>query len=110
VKKRKRESRYVSILVVHAHDVQSLIEVMRYDRCCPATEVESHKINRIASHASEPADHVIRLLRFAAADNPPTIGRWESFGCTVLDERSTEDVQLTGAEQLNLARVAGIRL
>ena len=109
----KKESRYVSVLVVHVAGAEALIDMLRYDRCVPATEVESHKIMRLmtdnygARRAEDEVarDRVIRLIRYAANDNPATKGRWESFGCRVLDERNPEAEQLTEAEALNLAKI-----
>lgn len=100
----RRESRYVSILVVYVHDARSLIDSLRYDRCCPATEVESGKILRLMSENDDFPDHVIRLHRFGASEMPADADRWRSYGCRVLDERSPEAEQLTDAQILDLAR------
>lgn len=105
MKRSKRETRYVSILVVQVPSVEALIDNMRYDHCCPATEVESHKIERLINGTATSVDHVIRLFRFASGDVPATVGRWRSFNCRVLDERSTAEEQLTEAEALNLAKI-----
>ena len=111
MKKQKREPRYVSQLTVHVPSAEALIDMLRYDRCCPASEDESRKIWRLINdlcvdgvNSATPSDHIIRLHRFAAAETPATDGRWRSFGCRVLDERSTEAVQLNDEELLNLAK------
>lgn len=110
MKPRKRETRYVSILTVHVPSAAALIDMMRYDRCCPATEQDSSKIERMIGNRTEPKDHIIRLTRYAGADQGATLGRWQSFGCTVLEERNPEDYsELTDEQALNLAKVKGLR-
>lgn len=101
----RRQGRCVSVLVVYVSSAESLIDMLRYDRCCPATEDESRKIWALMGHQDKPADHVLRLHRFAGTEQPATDGRWRSFGCRVLDERSPEAEQLTDDEILNLAKV-----
>lgn len=102
----KRETRFVSVLTVHVPDARALIDMLRYDRCCPATERESAKIERLMDRRAEPADRIIRLLRFGPSGEPATEGRWRSFACRVLDERSPDDVQLTDAEALALVKAS----
>lgn len=109
MKRQKREPRYISVLIVHVPDVMALIDMLRYDRCCPATEDESRKIWRLLGEDrgggdAKPEDHVIRLHRFAANDTPATEGRWHSFGCRVVDERSPDADQLSEAEAERLAK------
>ncbi len=109
MKKQKRETRYVSVLVIYVPDAMALIDMLRYDRCCPATEDESRKIWKLIGENGRggadaaPSDHVIRLLRFAASDVSATDGRWRSFGGRVIDERSPEADQLDDAAILKLA-------
>lgn len=110
MKRYKREARYISVLVVHVPDVMALIDMLRYDRCCPASEDESRKIWSLLGEKrgggdAKPEDHVIRLLRYSANDMPATDGRWRSFGCRVLDERSPEVEQLSEIDAINLAKV-----
>lgn len=90
LKFQRREVRYVSVLTVHAPDAYSLIEGMRYDRCCPSTEDESRKIGKLISGTATGDDCIITLFRYAAAPIPATEQRWNSFGCTVIDERDPE--------------------
>lgn len=98
MKPRKSDRRYCSVLTVYAELDRSILDMLRYDSCCPATEEDAHKIGRVMDGGGEPADRVIRLRRFAAADVPATEGRWRSFGCHVLDERNPDDVPLTDTE------------
>ena len=105
IKRQKKESRYVSMLTVKISGVIGLIEGMRYDRCCPATETESAKIERLIGGRGEPMDHIIVLVRYAAAPQPATAERWRSFNCRVLDERSPDEMPLTEAELINLASI-----
>lgn len=112
MKTNKKETRYVSLLTVYVPSAEALIDMMRYDRCCPHTEEEAHKVMRLitAWHGTDAdrkkADHVITLLRFAAANNPATEGRWQSFGCAVLDERSPDAGPATKEEIENAITVA----
>lgn len=106
----RKESRYVSVLTVHVPSAMALVDMLRYDRCCPADEDQSRKIWRLIGercgddHAT-PMDHVITLHRFATSTLPATDRRWQSFQCTVLDERSPDDPPLTDAEVANLVKV-----
>lgn len=101
----QRENRYTSKLVVLVADPAALIEMMRYDSCFPSSEVEAHKIIRIINHsgAEDGSDHVIELTRVALNDNPPTIARWKSFACYVLDVRHPEEASLNDEQIRNLA-------
>lgn len=101
----RKESRWVSILTVKVSGLMGLIEGMRYDRCCPATEADSAKIERMLSMSESPTDRIVQLLRYAAAPGPATADRWRSFNCRVLDERSPEEAPLTEVELINLANV-----
>ncbi len=105
LKKRKKETRYVSALTVRYGTISSLIDMFRYDRCCPASEEESGKIERVAGHNGKPEDHVVRLLMFSSNDSGPTIGRWRSFNCAVLDERAPDEPPPTQAEIANLLKL-----
>ncbi len=78
--------------------------MMRYDSCYPSTEEESHKLMRLISQEARPEDHILRLSRVARNDLPPTRGRWQSFGCTVLDARSPDDEPLSDEEILALVK------
>lgn len=95
---------HASILTVHVHGVRGLLDMLRYDTCCPADEAQSVKIERLMS-GREPAqlDHVILLRRYSSSGSPAS-PRWQSFGCTVLDERSPDEPQLTSEELLALLR------
>lgn len=100
-----KDTRYVTALCVWTGSAPALIECMRYDSCYPASEVEANKIQRLINNSAEPADHVIRLIRVARTDMPPTIDRWRSFGSLVLDVRHPEDSPLTDAELANLVKI-----
>jgi hypothetical protein len=94
----KKETRYVSVLTVRASG-HGLIDMMRYDRCCPATEEDAHKINRIMTDSDIEGDCLVRLIRYSANNLPATRDRWASYACEVLDERSPDDEPLSD-EQL----------
>jgi hypothetical protein len=62
-------------------------DMLRYDNCCPASEEESVKLERVGSHglaATKPEEHVVVFRRFSRNGEGPTVGRWKSFGCDVL--------------------------
>ncbi len=101
MKRHHRESRYMSRVTVHVHDLYALMDMCRYDRCYPESEAESQKIQNIARHEVKPGDplgYVVRLIRCAPTNDPPTDGRWRSFGCRVLDYRSTQEPAITDRE------------
>jgi hypothetical protein len=109
LKLQRKETRYLSTLVVYVPDVAALIDMLRYDRCCQATEDESRKLWRLLGERCGGCeatldDHVIRLSRFAAVDKPATEGRWHSYGCRVLDERSPDAEQLDDEAIKNLMK------
>lgn len=59
-------------------------DMMRRDRCVPATEVDANKLERIASgRIRDEQDLNVAFDRFSLTANDPTLGRWASFGCTV---------------------------
>lgn len=99
----KKEPKFVSILTVRAA-AHGVIDMMRYDRCVPATEEDAYKINRIMQDLAKDDDRIIRLIRYAANDSKATSGRWESYGCLVLDERNPDDVPLSDEAALRLAQ------
>ena len=54
------------------------VDMLRYDRCCPATEKDSHAIERSG-------ERTITLERFSKiARMTPEVGRWKSFGWLVM--------------------------
>ncbi len=99
----KKETRYVSILPVRAA-AHGIIDMMRYDRCVPATEEDAYKINRIMTDTAQPYDRIVTLIRYAANNLPATKARWESYGCQVLDERNPDDVPLSHEAALRLVQ------
>ena len=76
----KRQTRYVSRLAVFVPGVSATIDMLRYDTCYPATEVEAGKLS-----ADKPG--IVRLTMAASSDRPPCYERWTSFGCVVLATR-----------------------
>lgn len=61
-------------------------DMLRYDRCFPATEGDSHRIEKTTRErlrgvgSSEPI-----TLQMADPKRRPTEARWQSFGWTVVD-------------------------
>lgn len=104
----KRETRYVSKLVVHVADAAALVEMMRYDSCFPSSEAEAHRVIRLIGHAEslQGDDHIVRLTRVALNDNPPTMERWKSFACHVLDVRHPEEAPMSDEEAKHLAELS----
>lgn len=56
------------------------IDMLRYDRSCPATEADAHKISREGVRR-------ITLLRFSQGNASPNADRWESFRWKILATR-----------------------
>lgn len=108
MKKYKKETRYVSVLTVHIPAASALIDMMRYDRCCPMTEADSAKIERLMSRRGEPMDHVVRLYRYSANPDFATKDRWASFSCVVLDERNPDESPPTDADVRNMLKLEGL--
>lgn len=90
LKKYKKDSKYVSYMVVQVGELYSLIDMMRYDRCCPAEESESRKIQALGDHTATASDRLIRLIRYGATPDP-AFARWKSFGASVLYVGSPDD-------------------
>jgi hypothetical protein len=56
-------------------------DMLRYDRCCPATETDS---SCITEHSSRAQPRRVNLVRFSqAGKSGPCMRRWESFGWKV---------------------------
>ena len=62
------------------------LDMMRYDRCFPASEADASKLQTILQQTpvAKPQPWAIRLSK--TTDAPWTAGRWESFGCTIMME------------------------
>lgn len=69
------------------------IDMLRYDRSCPASESDSHQIERFELRR-------VALTRFSAAGKSgPNEARWKSFGWRVVgirwwDETTEGDLEL----------------
>lgn len=85
-----KQTRYVTILTVFVPGADALIDMLRYDACYPRTEGDAHKIIRLMNGTDDADDHIIELVRASVADVPHNEGRWNSFGCRVLDIRHPE--------------------
>lgn len=90
MKKYLKDSKFVSLMVVQVGELYSLIDMMRYDRCCPAEEGESRKIQALGDHTATAEDRLIRLVRYGSTPNPD-FARWRSFGARVLYVGSPND-------------------
>ena len=62
--------------------VLCVLEMMRYDRCTPYTSDDVVKLAGLLMGEPREADHTVKFCFFF---KPPTVERWRSFGCTVLD-------------------------
>ena len=58
-------------------------DMLRYDNCCPASEVESCRLEH-AAHGNGAEWVVFRRFVPAGAKPEPTVARWRSFGITCL--------------------------
>lgn len=103
MKRQKKQTMYVSILTVFAPSASALLDMMRYDSCTPSEEVESGKIERLMSRDGRAEDHVIRLRRYSMAPSEASRGRWESFSCAILDERSPDEMPYPETEAIMAA-------
>jgi hypothetical protein len=60
------------------------IDMLRYDRCFPATEQDAGKLSRIAEGSAVEADRRVNFIRVTGAKSQPQEARWENFGCKIL--------------------------
>lgn len=91
--KRSKQVRYLSVLTVYVPSSQALIDMMRYERCCPFEELDSSRITSWASGSNKDRaslNHIVHLLRFANDANQELSPRWQSFNCRVLDEQPVD--------------------
>ena len=74
------------IAQIHSH---AIADMLRYDKCCPATEVESRKLER--SLGSNENNWII-LQKFYPLGGKiePSVDRWKSFGTTCIPQYFTE--------------------
>ncbi len=87
---------------VRGHDLDGLIDMMRYDRVTPATQSDVSLMNRLQFqvfrslrgdrlNAGDLEDVVITMKAFTELKSwSPTVDRWRSFGWTVLDQLGPE--------------------
>lgn len=71
-------------LLIRFGTIGSVIDMMRYDCCWPASEDDSRKLEKSQAFGGERTalDHVVKF--FSVGSHAPTIARWQSFGCEVL--------------------------
>jgi len=61
------------------------LDMLRYDNCIPAQEEEIHKLVMSSKDMPEYRERrQIELIRHAYNGEPPTNGRWQSFGWRVV--------------------------
>lgn len=102
----KRQTRYVSRLAVWAPSAHAVVDMLRYDTCYPATEVEAGRLCAMIKNPN--ASGIVRLTMAAASDRTPSYGRWTSLGCVVLatwgaDDPGPSDSELDGLRVLHAA-------
>jgi len=59
------------------------VDMLRYDRACPATEVDSGLILKMIANPRL-ARHSQRVKIICHRNNGPTYGRWASFGWSII--------------------------
>jgi hypothetical protein len=62
------------------------VDMLRYDRCTPCTEQDSHKIETTIRHDSADLEKPVTVRVCAQGKQKhwlPTTGRWSSFGWQV---------------------------
>lgn len=77
-----KATHHVVFIAANIHG-PGLVDCLRYDNCCPASEAESYKLER-ALH--QQGAHWIIFRRFVAVGAPsePVVARWKSFGIECL--------------------------
>ena len=66
------------------------IDMLRYDRCCPASETDAQKISNTFLRPLDREKQRIVLVRHSVNNIGPTVGRWASFGWAVVDSLPVE--------------------
>ena len=79
------ETRYISKFTVRVSGIAGVIDMMRYDLCYPATEEESGKLERIVDGTASGEDRFVDFIRAGRNESGPTVRRWASFNCKVLE-------------------------
>ncbi len=84
----------VKALLVRVGSISSVLDMMRYDKCYPATEADSGRLemSRPDSRDRSFGEHLVIFMAHSPA--APTIGRWASFGCEVIDSGSYASMQM----------------
>lgn len=88
----KKQVRYVSRIAVFVPGLNAVIDMLRYECCYPASEVEAGKLS-----SDKPG--IVKLTMVASSNREPSRDRWRSFGCAVLatwgpDEAGPGDPEL----------------
>lgn len=66
------------------------IDMLRYDRCTPFSEPDSHEIERSISRQGEVETYEVTVQHVhETKDWEPTFGRWRSFGWAVQTHDAT---------------------
>ena len=80
----RKEQRYIIEFKVRVSGIGGVLDMMRYDQCYPASQRDSAKLERIASHNDSAEDHVVTFIKSGQAPRID-VQRWASFNCQVLD-------------------------
>lgn len=78
---RKRE--YVATEVVVTGKGEIPLDMLRYDRCVPAT---GHDVTEIVSGQANRTVVKVHLVRYSPEGSKATAARWESFGWKVVSD------------------------
>ncbi len=65
------------------------IDMLRYDDCTPATQVDAGKISRSVDMTARKEPVQVNLHRFSVDGTRATAARWASFGWTVVADSGT---------------------
>lgn len=85
-KKYTKESRYVFKFTVEiSTTLSSVLDMMRYDSCYPASEEDAYKLARLRTPNAKPDDRFVTFIRAGRNANGPTEARWASRGCRVVE-------------------------
>ncbi len=65
------------------------IDMLRYDNCTPATEVDARKISRSLGLDAWEKPMQVNLYRFSIEGQRATAARWEGFAWTIVSDSGT---------------------
>lgn len=76
--------KYAHVAEIRGHGPGFPLDMLRYDRCYPATEYDTHQLDRaLAPPGDRPSVWTVKVVRYTTHKNADwTLARWASFSVT----------------------------